>query len=132
MKKLFVPYNIALLAKQKGFDEECLAAIYPDGELIEQLFGKLRRSKNEEMVIAAPLYQQIVDWFREKYGILLLPACPIPPEAVKIKPELIIRGMYNIYLYNINWNPRIPSIGVFSNDWYEAYNKAFEEAFKLI
>lgn len=43
MKELFVPKNIALLAKQHGFNEDCFMTI--------------------------PLFAQIVDWFREVHDI---------------------------------------------------------------
>ena len=75
MKDLFVPYDIALLAKEKGFKEECFriyANYYTDNTiaLIEDPDkGELYPSYNWVNKIAAPLYQQLVDWFREKHNL---------------------------------------------------------------
>ena len=66
MEQLFIPYEIAKLLKQKGFEWNC--------------FGYWIKSKNSnkaqltigdnfnEEEIDAPLYQQVVDWFREKHS----------------------------------------------------------------
>jgi hypothetical protein len=82
MKSLFVPYKIAKLAKEKGFDEPCLAYY---GDLSQALFGVQPNDKisfrknstleeshnNKNITSAAPLYQQLVDWFREKHLLIL-------------------------------------------------------------
>jgi len=120
MKKLFVPYELALLAKEKGFDEPCFAYYDPtitdeeilllpvDHNLI--LFREVKLSN-----VKAPLYQQLIDFFREKHSI-------------------------NIVLMNSNkgWQYSLDGIGIDNFSWetnltyYECYNKAIEEAFKLI
>ena len=83
MKHLFLPYNLALLAKEKGFDEEVLGWYNTDKDFILPLhkqwitidceFPKrnsdFRKDGNSLIFIAAPLYQQITDWFREKRNI---------------------------------------------------------------
>src|ERR1700685_3650872 len=102
MKHLFVPYELAKLAKEKGFDELCIA--YWNGEEpyvlgreysqpVKDCF-KYRNTylslkdndiviPNEEewidtpdtirkkrgVIVSAPLYQQLVDWFREKHEL---------------------------------------------------------------
>ncbi len=78
MKHLFVPSKLALLAKKKGFDEKCLAAYYPiqnnelrsyeQGDLMD-LKGYKPSDFNSEHLLSAPLYQQLVDWFREKHNL---------------------------------------------------------------
>ena len=88
MKHLFLPYNLALLAKEKGFDEECLARWenFSDSWNNYSMWGGISEIEKEEEnfkllltenllenyyknVIKAPLYQQVIDWFREKHGI---------------------------------------------------------------
>ena len=60
MEKLFVPYSIALALKELGFDETCLAKY---NTLTERL---------EYKSVAAPLYDQVINWFREKHGIIIV------------------------------------------------------------
>ena len=76
MKELFIPYELALLAKEKGFNEECLADYRLIGYMKEtidlHIFGKyypesdFRQSKKSEILCSAPLYQQIINWILNK------------------------------------------------------------------
>lgn len=71
MKHLFVPYEIALILKQKGFDEPCLGWWWINGDIfysgdIAVQYLKDNASSNG---CSAPLYQQVVDWFREAEGV---------------------------------------------------------------
>lgn len=76
MKHLFVPCELAVKLKEKGFNEPCFANYFNlkfkekdsdwrllkhDGYLTERL----------GIGIDAPLYQQVTDWFREEHGIEL-------------------------------------------------------------
>lgn len=61
MKNLFIPYKLAIIAKDKGFDEPCLAH-YDLGKL---LIASLENNKYKERILA-PLYSQIIDWLFEK------------------------------------------------------------------
>jgi hypothetical protein len=68
MKNEFVPYDIALGAKEIGFNEKCLAFYTDDKDLfinknLEIFPNVLSKSK-----INAPLYQQLFRWFREEHG----------------------------------------------------------------
>ena len=67
MEKEFIPYEIASILKELGFDEKpCLANYYTDISGI----GKLRFTEYYgEYLIKAPLYQQSFRFFREKYGL---------------------------------------------------------------
>lgn len=132
IQKLFVPYHLALLAKEKGFNEPCFAfwerftnkICYNQG--IKNSNGLLQDQKEYTL----PLYQQLVDWFREEHSIEIMPGL-VPKIPREMHPE-IFTGKFNFYLYNENWNPTIPSRGSFSNTYYEALTKILEEAFKLI
>ena len=71
MKEQFVTYEIALKLKELGFDEEC-CALYRHEHLFNTLgFEKINSDK--QSVIAAPLWQQAIDWFRERYNLHLIP-----------------------------------------------------------
>lgn len=141
MKKLFVPYEIALLAKQYGFDEFCLTKFEPklytkpNGDqilsaIIQTTFlngipkhyehGGFEGYKNSvksrfgDEQVAAPLYQQLINWFKENFQI-------------RFKIEPTINNKLEIFLYDIGWS----YIGSFDND-NEAYNTVFKKAFELI
>lgn len=66
MEHLFVPYDLALKLKEKGFNECCFGFFDPlhNGLVI---YNDERENLNSEMSwVSAPLYQQTVDWLREK------------------------------------------------------------------
>lgn len=71
MKHLFAPYELALLAKENGFNEACLAE-YVDKNLkshqsgIESPFKNSFHNNQKGEVFSAPIYQQLVDFFRER------------------------------------------------------------------
>jgi len=68
MEKLFVPYEIAVLAKEKGFKEKCFASfcivdVEPKFMLNDEL-DELDRiyGIGDNLITNAPLYQQLIDW----------------------------------------------------------------------
>jgi len=76
MEKLFVPYEIAVLAKENRFDEDCLAFylgntptlwFHNDPENEGYKFGDISTD------LEAPLYQQLVDWLWLEHKILIAP-----------------------------------------------------------
>jgi len=77
MEKEFTPYEQALVLKELGFDEPCLA--FYDGKETNQVYynsvrngsGDYEPFKNNERLkwFGAPLYQQALRWFREKYNL---------------------------------------------------------------
>ncbi len=74
MESLFCPYELALELKELGFDEIslfCYATAYEGNPLSHcphlLLNSQLERFENEP--ISAPLRQQALRWFREKYGL---------------------------------------------------------------
>lgn len=80
MNKQFIPYEQALKLKELGFNEECLAIYCKDGNLTA-LFQPDEKEENYPIFftetnislpiycIAAPLWQQAFDFFREKYDL---------------------------------------------------------------
>lgn len=70
--KNFVTYEIALKLKDLGFNESCLAAFRNDEyndlitlteDVLDGDFIIFTSGSN----IKAPLWQQVIDWFREKF-----------------------------------------------------------------
>lgn len=68
MKEQFVTYEIALKLKELGFDEPCLA-YFEDKELMHGMLNNLGKRR----YLVSPLWQQVIDWFRERYNLHLVP-----------------------------------------------------------
>ena len=66
MNKLFLDYQLSLEMKEIGFDEPCFGW-YSTTYLSLQIEGVDSTDMNGDVL--APLYQQCVDFFREKHGI---------------------------------------------------------------
>ncbi len=94
MKKLFVPYSLAKQLKQIGFDVFCLGFYDADGTLFpnvqevstcrdilqnEKLYPEydaddtvfIEYSTQLTSDIAAPVWEQVIAWFREKHKIVV-------------------------------------------------------------
>ncbi len=70
MKDQFVPYEIALNLREKGFDKQCFA--YFDGEKeIQPIDTDFKNFRSIGECISAPLWQQVIDWFREKHNLIM-------------------------------------------------------------
>jgi hypothetical protein len=74
MEKLFTNYKVSQLAKDKGFDEECLSSYYsyPYSDGVFKLAKYVDSHKMEvgmKLICKAPTHQQIVDWLEEKHNI---------------------------------------------------------------
>lgn len=123
LEKLFVPSGIALMAKEKGFDEECIS-FYSNGVLnmsrIESFDWCIVNSEMEKQglnYVSAPLYQQLIDWFEEKHKIFI--------EVRKLNDN---KWCYQVHGPLNGDMIHVPGIEI----KYEAYNEVFKEAFKLI
>lgn len=121
LKHLFVPYKLAIKLKEKGFNKPCFG-YYNDFLNKPELKIKPTKRNDEylDQLCVAPLYQQVVDWFRKKYMI-----------------EIYIRGCKKIgnfggYEYVIGDNAIIISKQNNFTEYYEALDKAIEIALKLI
>src|SRR5574337_1380245 len=83
MNELFLSYNLSLLMKEIGFDEPCFNYYDNDNEDIKDknfylnkwgcplgiTTSQLRSNKGFDECIAAPLYDQVIQWFIDKHGI---------------------------------------------------------------
>ena len=138
MKEQFVTYEIALALKELGFNEISRfgneASLYSkDKKFTFYTNYGFMGSGLSDGYIKAPLWQQVIDWLREKYNINILQICPIPPEAIKAaKGNLDNKKGYGFFLYNINWNPRIPNLDVWEENFYKGREQAILKAIQLI
>lgn len=68
---LFVPFSLAKIAKDKGFDMGCLAWYDLDGEfnILGQETEYIHLTFDSEYIVQAPLYQQLIDWLRDEQDI---------------------------------------------------------------
>jgi hypothetical protein len=100
MEKQFVPYDLALKLKEKGFNEKCLG-YYQNNELIITNITFYEIEKHN-LGILAPLWQQVIDWLRIKYTIDLF-VRQITKDGrayfkiTKIDTEDKIKGYSNFY-----------------------------------
>lgn len=128
IQDLFMPYDLALQMKEKGFNESCIAFWDGGGNApLLNIVGEMRTlkggwQKNEQSLFtkhetnaAAPLYQQAQDWLREEHGI-------------DLKFEPTIKAQYDGFIQQyMGWK----YIGTFSTH-REALTEAIREALKLI
>jgi len=141
MKNLFVSYDIAKLLKDIQFDVSCIARYTKDSEqnifylsaselsfdLVSSklLYGKLLNYNagfyDEEGTISAPLYQQVIDWFRDKHNIEIL-ICDEGENELGVE--------YSYYLNSLN-NHKTIKTEICEDNYYEALDKAIKETIKL-
>jgi hypothetical protein len=122
MKHLFVPYELALLAKEKGFDEPCFAKFTINGEFVmsRECVGDnpYKTSNIYPAQTIAPLYQQLVDWFRDKHTIDIV---YIPAIGWQIQTYNKTMDKYTFFESDMP-----------DNRYETSRQKALTEAFKLI
>lgn len=136
MKNLFVPYELALKLKEKGFDEPCFAhyqnfkgfipqrAILASSSMLYYQQENINPSNQYgDQFCTAPLYQQVVDWFREQHNLHINIACN--------------QFGYG-YMYALTSTSKLECIKFYQGGpnqkwaYYEAITAAIEEALKLI
>lgn len=76
MEKQFVTYEIAVALKELGFDEPCMGLYYIENkEFSKTNYSHSNIVKSNDFIVDAPLWQQVIDWFRVKYQIEVYPKC---------------------------------------------------------
>ena len=69
MKEQFVPYELTKELINKGFAEECLGYYHAsNNELIINNIPNYSLEK-DNLGIGAPLWQQVIEWLREKHDL---------------------------------------------------------------
>lgn len=134
MKNLFVPYELAVKFKEKGFDEKCLSfydvgGLYPNEiELVPLNIKGCSNSdgwlKKQIENCSAPLWQQVIDWLREEKNI-----------SIEATPYYGPDGSWHGYSYggffvkSGEWKITTPG---FCDTYYIALQSGIEKALELI
>ena len=73
MTHLFVPYEIAEKLNELDFQENCIAFFNSENKELRSktIFSEYQNQHLRE-AIAAPLFQQVIDWLRDKHNIELV------------------------------------------------------------
>ena len=129
MKEQFVTYEIALKLKYLGFDEECLGDYYiipsdktpnPNGEFLGLKYEDV---SSYTRLVSASLWQQAIDWLREKHNIHIV-----------VSGKLIDSSEHKIYPWEIYGDfeelPGEPYEGL-DKDYYRAREQAILKAIEL-
>lgn len=111
MKHLFIPYELAVMAKEKGFKEKCFGYYDDYFNKPELKIKPTEGDQYHDQLCIAPLYQQIVDWLRRVHSIYIV---------FDVEEECFIVYTRDKQGYTCE------SAG------YSSTAKAIEEAFKLI
>ncbi len=151
LKRMFVNDKIAKVLKEKGFNEPCFAYYrlnHVNDDYMFHIVGEYNGSSNDWYInyvgtgltnsemqrnplgrlrqcFTAPLYQQVIDWFRDKHNLVV--------EPYRKDSETF----YKIHLYNdLHWsivrnNCNRPSLEVTVKE-IEAIEAGIIEALKLI
>jgi hypothetical protein len=74
MKDQFVTFEIAKELKELGFDEPCLARFNKSKFQMNRLRDWYKHNSGEidKIYLSAPLWQQVINWFREKYKLIIV------------------------------------------------------------
>jgi hypothetical protein len=144
MKEQFVNHEIATLLKEKGFKEECMAfyeiSIKAREDVHDGFSGPFGWKKGEVnfskgyfensglpdnsneywLLCGAPLWQQVIDWLREKHSL----------DIMTRQLQLDGRAYYKIS--KIETEDKIKGYSNFCKSAYEAREKAIVHALTLI
>ena len=146
MEHLFAPYEIAVMAKENGFNDSCLAYYYtnidknnlPEKDYRKNLNGLsyhetaegefepnfIINNSQKDYYVSAPTHQQLIDWFRDKHNLTIY----ISNAENKIdKWDFRIMSTILSEENNIDMDSEL-----YYPTYYEALNAALIKAFKLI
>lgn len=69
----YVSFEVAVLLKEKGFDEECYQKYDGEGYLSFNHVGYINAEKsNEDFSALAPTHQMAMKWLRENYDLHII------------------------------------------------------------
>ena len=120
MEKEFVTYEIALKLKELGFDEPCCALFRH--ERLFPILGFEIINSIKQSVIAAPLWQQAIEFLSEQYNILIYIDFT-PKESYFYRETKLGYSLYHIDSEAENEN---------KINFYEAREQAILKALELI
>jgi len=118
--KQFASYEISLKLKELGFVEPCMGLYYIGNKKFSKTnYSNSNIVKSNDYIIDTPLWQQCVDFLREKYSIIIS------------NKYIGTISKYEIYVYNM-----FGQIESFENyecsNFYDAREQAILKAIELI
>lgn len=120
MNKQFVNYEISLKLKELGFVEPCMGLYYIENKKFSKTnYSHSNIVKSNDYIIDAPLWQQVIDWFREKHNVIIS------------NKYIGTIGKYEIYIYNM-FGRIEPFENYECSNFYSAREKAILKAIELI
>lgn len=119
MEKEFVTYEIAAKLKELGFDEKCMGMFGPNKEFfIDESSWRYGKISNE--VLIRPLWQQAIDWLREKHNLHL---------SIMIEDAYAVADKtWNFRIHNIDWGGDREVYCLASSNIYKTFEDARESA----
>ena len=112
MEKYIINYETALKLKEIGFDEEC-EFIYDETGVRARMHSAYKNTKEDTWNVTAPLYDQVLEWFRSKDYILV------------IDVFMTNEGFYSVEVFSISRQIRIYQ-HQFINTYEEARQKGID------
>lgn len=125
----FASYEIALALRELGFDEECFG--YYCKSVDDSYFLCIYQQEDEhsEIRIDAPLWQQCIDWFREKHKIFI--EIKFADKALT-EYEFVVFQTWKEYLNNIMGKIMLGDERPTTYTYEEAREKAILKSIELV
>lgn len=120
MNKEFCSNEISLKLKELGFNEECFGYYLGNSLFIT---NDIVYNSTNIPVIKAPIYQQIVDFFREKHNIII--------EVWYDITQIDVDGFTWLYEIYVN-NTEFEHDGSYFDNFYECREQSILKAIELI
>ena len=121
MEKQFVTYEIALKLKELGFEEKCFGLYC--GNILLVACQANKHNQFYEQICLAPIWQQVIDWFREKHKYNI----SIHVDEDNSTPSNI-KYWYCIDSFFEVPNNKIVREGIEEKDNFNSYEEAREQA----
>ena len=135
MKEQLISFETAKLAKEKGLPQDDF--YFENYEVRVPFYGldnELNKGDEDRFGQCKSISQSLLQkWLREKYDIEIN-ITRMPPEVIKSsfnKGNKRIKK-YNMWVWNLNGNPRIENSSLFFDNYEEALEAGLQEALKLI
>lgn len=109
-EELFVDYDIALKLKKLGFNEECLY-YYDSFAYVGSSSAFWQNYNTSENLVSRPLWQQVIDWLREKHNLIVYVRSTYKPlEADKKYYISFIDSWGCLENYDLDYNEAIKKV----------------------
>lgn len=118
MKKQFVTYPIALALKELGFDERCLGHFDIQSKVLYVGDTEMNVSVLSEILLPAPLWQQVIDLLREEYHIIIV----ITPYRDLDGAGRLVRLLWDYTVYKSDFDD------ITNSEYYQTPEEAREAA----